>query len=103
MSAIQPFYLLLRIDLTDLSKKEKRLLDAELFVRICEELKEIFRGKYKEYFRLINFSYKMENVMLENNFARLIIEEILCSKEYTLSGIALYVDRFKAKGVTYDV
>lgn len=92
MSAPEPFRNLIRINAAKLSKEECILLEAELFVRICEELKEVFRKQHKDYFRFMKFSLNMENTMLESNFIRLIIKDIMSTGEYTLQGIACYTD-----------
>jgi len=92
MSAIEPLCKLIGIDPHQLSKEEILILEADLFTRICEELKEVFREQHKNYFRLMKFTVEMENNMLESNFARFIIRDILLTEEYTLSGIAQYAD-----------
>ena len=92
MSATEPLCLLLWINPNKLPKSEYFLFEAELFIRICEELKEIFRNRYKDYFSLMKFNAEKENVMLEDNFARLIIKDILSTEEYNLSGIAHYTN-----------
>ncbi len=45
MSATKPLCYLIGIHPAKFSKEENFLLEAELFLRICEELKEIFRHK----------------------------------------------------------
>lgn len=92
MSAIEPLHRLIGINPHGLSGEECVLLEAELFYSICEELKEFFRNQYKEYFCLMKFTIDMENVMLEENFIRFVIRDILSTKEYTLEGIAHYVN-----------
>ena len=90
MSAIQGFCHLFGINGRTLSREENFILEAELLVRVCGELKEIFRVQYKNYFKLMSFTIEMENTMLEENFIRLIIKDILSTQEYTLQGIAHY-------------
>lgn len=92
MSAMEPLYNLIKINSNKFSKKEIIVLEAELFVRTYEELKKIFRESYKEYFRLLKFTKKNEKAMIENNFTRLILQDILSTEEYTLQGIARYTD-----------
>jgi len=92
MSAIRPLLTLLKLDLSSFSKAELTLLEAMLFKHICEELKELFRKKYKEYFRLMKFNLEKENDMLDNQFLRLILNDILGTEEYNLAGIAYYTD-----------
>lgn len=90
MSAIQELCCLYGIDPKQLSKEENILLEANLFTRICEELKEIYRAQNRDFFRLIKYTKEMEDQMLEANFIRLVINDILASDEYTLDGIAYY-------------
>src|SRR3990167_2241620 len=92
MSAREPFYYLIGINSNQLSKEEYFLLEAELIVRLCNELKEFFRKKYKSYFHLMKFSETMEDSMLETNLVRLITNDILSTEEYDLNGIAYYAD-----------
>src|SRR5438445_253063 len=92
MAATELLSHLIAIDLSKLSKKEIILLEAEFFARICEELRESFRKQHKDYFRLMKFNTEKENIMLETNFVRLIINDILSTEEYNLNGIAHYTD-----------
>lgn len=92
MPAIEPLCKLIGINPHLLSKEEYLILEADLFIRIYDELKEFFREQYKNYFSLMRFNIEMENAMLESNFARLIIRDILSTEEFTLVGIAQYTD-----------
>ena len=92
MSAMEPLSYLIGFSTKNLSKEENFILEAVLFTYTCDELREIYRNKYKEYFQLMKYTIEQENTMLENNFVRLIIRDILFSEEYTLDGIALYTD-----------
>ncbi len=92
MPAVEPLYYLIGINIANLSKEEKLLLEAELFLKICDELREIFRKQHRDYFNCMKFTLEMENTMLDANFIRLIIQDILLSEEYTLQGIARYID-----------
>jgi len=89
--ATELFCHLLGINPKKLSKRELRLLEADLFVRICRALKEYFRKKYKSYFYFMKYSVDKENLMLEENFIRYILNDILLTEEYTVKGIAHYV------------
>jgi hypothetical protein len=75
---------------SQLSKEENIVIEAELFTRICEKLKEFFNNQHIDYLRLVKFDRDLEIAMLEDNFARCIINDILSTEEYTLSGIACY-------------
>lgn len=73
-----------------LSKREAMLLEGELLVCICNELLSIFRSQYKHYNNLIKVNTEMEDVMLEDDFLRNLIKEILMTEEYSIKGIAYY-------------
>jgi len=92
MSAMQSWCYIVGIHPKNLTKEEILLLEAELFIRICAELKEQQRIQYKDYFRLMKFTVEMENAMLEANFLRLIIHDIIATEEYDLRGIAYYTN-----------
>lgn len=92
MAAMEPLCHLLGVNSKKLSKEENSLLEAELFIHVCNTLKEIFRKSYKDFFRLMKFTVNMEDIMLERNFIRLILSDILSTEEYTLQGIAQYTD-----------
>lgn len=92
MSTVQPLCLLLGIRPHQFLREELLFLEAKLFVRICEELKEIIRKQNKDYFRIMKFNIEKENTMLEVKFIRCIINDILSTEEYDLPGVALYTD-----------
>ena len=89
---MEPLYRLMGISSTNLSKEEAIILEAKLFIQICDELKELFREQYKNYFDILKFTKNQEDAMLENDFIRLIIKDILSSEEYSLEGIAYYAN-----------
>jgi hypothetical protein len=78
--------------LDQLSKNERTFLEASFFSGICNELKNIFKKQHGEYFNLIKFTIEMENIMLDANFICLIIKDILSTNEYTIAGIAHYMN-----------
>lgn len=92
MTAIKLFCQDLDINISNFSREEIFLLEAEIFIRICDELKEIFRNHHEEYFRVMNFSKDKEDNMLEVNFVRFILEDTLSTGEYNMIGIAYYTD-----------
>src|SRR5206468_597438 len=101
MSAIQSFVFLLNINSRNFSKEEYSFLEANLLTHVCEELKEIIREENKDYFRLMKFEIEKENAMIEANFIRYIIKDILLSEEYSLAGIAYYTDT--PEDVIYEI
>ncbi len=90
MPATEPLCHLVGICPAKLTKEENLILEIELFTRICEELKDGFKAKYKNYFRIMKYNAEMENVMIEATFVRCVINDILSTEEYTLDGIAYY-------------
>lgn len=92
MAAIIPLFQLMSINIAKLSKQELIILEAELFIRIWEELRETLRKQHKDYFCLIKLTKERESFMLETSFVTSIIKDILASQEYTLQGIAEYTD-----------
>ncbi len=78
------------INTNKFTKGELLILEAELFFLICEELKKLFKSHYKNYFSLLNFDFEMEERMIETNFLRFVIVDILSTETYNLLGIALY-------------
>lgn len=92
MPATEPLCHLIGINRSKLSKIEYLLLEAEIYIRICEGLREYFRKQYKDYFYVMKFTIEMENTMLETNLVRLITHDILTTEEYNLNGIACYSD-----------
>jgi len=88
-------------DFRKLSAQEAYILEAGILLHICNELKTIFREKYRNYFQLINVTHEMEDVMLDENYIRLILQDILFTEEYNLSGIAYYTQT--PEDVVYDI
>lgn len=91
MTATELLFNLLEKDPSKLSKTELLILEAELFLHLYAELKKYFQSHYQNYFRLMKFNTEMEEDMLEANFIRLVINDILSTEEYSLIGIAAYV------------
>ena len=101
MSCVQPFFLYFGFGNNELSRMEFIFLEAKLFVMIYGELKEMMRKNMKNYFQLMNFSITEEDHMLETNFIRAIINDILLTQEYNVSGVALYTNT--PEDVIYDL
>jgi hypothetical protein len=101
MSAKEPLSQLMGITSAHLTFDEKCFLEADLFYHVCEELKFYFKSQYKQYIRLLKSNIDKENTMLDNDFARLIIKDILLTEEYTLDGIACYANTHT--DVVYDI
>jgi hypothetical protein len=84
-----------------LSREELLVMEAEILLRIYDGIKEVMRIENKEYFRLMKFNNDMENRMIEDNFIRCIIHDILETGEYSLSGIAYYTQT--PEDVIYEI
>lgn len=74
----------------ELSKEENLILEAELLAYLCNELKKLFKNQFKDYFRLMKYNSNMEDSVIDENFIRCIINDILSTETYTLPGIAFY-------------
>ena len=101
MQLIGSFFRLADIRMNKISKSEMIVLEYYLFCHICNTLKEFFRSQYKNYFYLIKFGKSMEDVMLDTNFIRLVVNDILSTEEYSLAGIAY--DTHTPKEVIYEI
>jgi hypothetical protein len=84
-----------------LSKEELALFEANLFTCICVELKNIFKKQYKTYLNAIKFNKETEDAMLESQLVRCIINDILATEEYSLTGIAYYTR--KPEDVIFEI
>jgi hypothetical protein len=90
VAALEMLSEVLGVNTESFSREEILLLEAELYARIWEELRTSFKNCFKEYFRSMKFNAQMENAMIESNFLRCLINDIVATETYTLSGIALY-------------
>jgi hypothetical protein len=92
MAAMELLSYLLGIKGSTLLREETILFEANVFLSICNELKEIFRHELKNYFQLMQYSLERENKMLEDMFVHLVIKDILATNDYSIAGIANYID-----------
>lgn len=90
MSATELLCRTIDVDPQKLSKEENLILEAELFTFLCSQFKTLFKCQLKNYFRFIKLSVEMEEAVIDEVFIRCIINDILSSEAYTLSGIAFY-------------
>jgi hypothetical protein len=90
MAAIEPLCQLLGIGQGLLSREELIVLEAELFLRICDEVKAALKQESKEYLKSMKVDVDKEEAMLEDNIMRCVVNDILLTGEYNLSGIAYY-------------
>jgi len=92
MAAMEPLCQLMGINPAVLTRGENLILEAELFIYICGALKETIKAKYRQYFCVMKFNQHVENSMIEAEFIRCLINDILVTKEYSLLGIASYTN-----------
>jgi hypothetical protein len=90
MPAMELLYSLFDIDSKKISKAEALILEADLFTRLCKELMNFFEVQYKEFLQFLKFDFNTEEKMLNANFIRCMINDILSTEEYSLNGIANY-------------
>jgi hypothetical protein len=90
LTALEPLSHLISITSKNFSNSEKILLEADLFARICEQLKIFFKEKHTDFFLFMNFTKEMEDNMMEENLIKFIINDIVHTEEYTAPGIANY-------------
>lgn len=101
MSMAQSLWDYLNLNSQLFSKKELLILEADLFTRLCEELIGLIKKQNKDYFSIMKFTIEKENMMIEANFLRVIIHDILSTEEYNMAGIAYYTDT--PEDVIYEV
>lgn len=87
MSKMDLFCNILKNFKSDISPIEKILLEAKIIINIYRELSTIFKSRYENYQKLIK---SQEEYMLNVNFMKEIINDIISSEEYSLTGIANY-------------
>lgn len=101
MSAVEAFGHLLGKNFCILSKKEATILEAALCAQFFDELMEAMKDENSEYFQLIKIDSEESKTMIEENFIRCVINDILLSQEYTLPGIVCYTDT--PEDVIYEI
>ena len=91
MPALEKLCHFIGINTSQFSKKENVLLEAELYCRITYEIWKRYKTQYKDYFHLLEVNVEKENLVMETYIIRSLINDILQSETYTLSGIAYYL------------
>jgi hypothetical protein len=92
MTAMQLWSNMLGINSEKFMRFEILLFEAEIFTNICDEVKLFFKAQRKEFFELMKYSPEIESSMLERDFLRLMIFDILATGEYNMEGIAFYAN-----------
>lgn len=90
MPALEPFYHLLDAKQKRVSKNEVLLIEIILFLQLEYALNKIIRTVCAHEKNTHDTDCKEHN-MIESNFVRNLIEDILSTEEYTLSGIAFHL------------
>src|SRR5438046_2435049 len=72
------------------AKSEIRLLEAEITAHLVDELMDFFESKYCAKNGLHKTGKKGESVMLDVNFLKEMLRDILITGEYTLDGVVSY-------------
>lgn len=62
-----------------------------MFVRVLEEISEIFTNDYRAFQKLLKNEMNIEEKVMEVNFLRNLINDILSTDEYTLEGVANFI------------
>lgn len=90
MAAMELFSNLLPINHREFTTKELNLLEVRLLLELIEQIQNAFMEHYKDYFSLIHYKKDLKEMMLQENFIKTLVCDILATQEYTLAGIALY-------------
>ena len=101
MSAIEPFYRLFINSYCKIPKEKELIIEVELFILIYQSLYGLFKEYYKEYFSLMKFSVYMEKEMIDDNFIKLILNDLLLSETYSLKGVAYHIQ--EPEEVIYEI
>lgn len=101
MSAMESLYRVFKINSAKFSRNEIQILEGELFDRVYNELMVFFKSQNTTHVCFENLNKDKEKAMIEDNFARCVINDILSTEEYTLPGIARYTQM--PEDVIYDV
>lgn len=101
MSALELLCRLADVKPQQFSREENLILEAELFAQLCIGLKNRFRVEFNEYFTALKYNQETEDAVLEAHFLRCIINDILTTENYTISGIATYTQT--PEDIIYEV
>lgn len=92
MPATEPLCQLIGVEKWQLSKEENIFLEMELFFFICKELQQLYKIQQQHYLKFLNINIEKDNTMIDNNLAQLLVKDILRTGQYTIEGIARYID-----------
>lgn len=92
MSLPQALCTIVNIPPTALTVHENILLEAELFFSLYQQLIEFFQAPIQQFRRLIKNNLDKEKLMLQENLIKCLVQDIISSEHYSISGIATYTD-----------
>lgn len=92
MAALEPLYHLLEEPQKKLSKIEILLTEVILFLQLEPALNKKIQSTYDLSKGHFHDNQHKESMMIENNFVRNMIEDILSTEEYSLDGIAFHLN-----------
>lgn len=101
MPAIEMLCPMIGINPCDLSNEENYLLEIFLFFSICDELSQVFEAECNKNISSINDDFNKDSIMINRNFIRLILQDLINSSDYTMLGIAMYTDT--PEEIIYDI
>lgn len=81
------------VDPRKLSKEENLLLEAVLTLQLCDELAQIYQFN--------QIMKEKNNMMLPGNIIHLILQDLIKSNDYTITGVATYSN--VPEDVIYDI
>lgn len=87
------------IDPRKLSVEENLLLEVVLICGLCDELVQVYQIKMPDNIKK-NYQEK-ENMMMHNNVINLIVQDLIKSNDYTITGVAAYSN--VPEEVIYDI
>lgn len=88
MSKPDLVFYLFRQDCNKLTQLERLIMEIVLVIRVYKELSEIFINRQKKFQMLTRKYFKKEDDMNDVKFMREMVNDILSTNEYSLSGIA---------------
>lgn len=90
MAALEKLSHFVGIDSKKFTKQENCILEAELYIRVHQEIWHAYKARNKNSFYLILTIFGKEDTIMELYVIRSLINDLLKSEAYTLSGIAYY-------------
>lgn len=99
MSAMEYLCHMAGINPCHLSKEENLLLETILICALCDELSEMYQDRVANNF--IKKYQEKDSMMVHGNVINLILQDLIKSNEYTITGVATYSN--VPEDVIYDI